>query len=536
MFVVDAANSFPRGGGKGGGGGTSRDFYKILNVKRNASDKEIKRAYRELAKEHHPDKTDEDDDMFMNLRDAKEVLTDPEKRQLYDMGGEEALKEGGAQQGGQGFGDIFDLFNRAGGGGGSGGTFSFSFGGGGGGPRPRRGPPPPTSLYRDSDVVEIKQESYKQIVLQREWALVVEFYKSACDHCVSFKDDYVELHKQFNNIIPVHSVNCDSQSELCDKFDVKSVPHVCLVLPPPDNTADTNRGDDVQFLEYKGQMSSKSVGRWIRQTTPNFVETLSSVKDFNKWITKRNTKQGQVPKVILFTDKRLVPLMISALSYQFRQRLHLALVHTSSKPIIQLFTSAAFPSTFPVLLYVRDMDKLTGEFLKVGGASLEKLSLTFSRILSESRTAQGPYGAHLPFHELTMRRMASGECAKEDSQFCFVVFTYTDFDIKANEMFSSLAIKYKQDPMKLVWVNGTTQSDFARAFGLHANCSDVGGCTQLLAYRPKRSRFKVCSGELSRGRVDAFIDNILSGSQALDIKLNKLPTLSDMTTTQREEL
>jgi DnaJ family protein B protein 11 len=95
-----------------------RDFYQILGVPRTASDYEIKRNFRKLAIKLHPDKNVDDKDAsknFQNLREAFEVLSDPEKRKLYDEGGEERLKKmsGGGQRGGgmdpfeSFFGDFF---------------------------------------------------------------------------------------------------------------------------------------------------------------------------------------------------------------------------------------------------------------------------------------------------------------------------------------------------------------------------------------------------------------------------------------------
>ena len=69
-----------------------RDYYKILGVKRSATKKEIKKAYKALALEWHPDKfTDEEEKKmaekkFMDIAAAKEVLTDDEKRAKYDAG------------------------------------------------------------------------------------------------------------------------------------------------------------------------------------------------------------------------------------------------------------------------------------------------------------------------------------------------------------------------------------------------------------------------------------------------------------------
>lgn len=89
------------------------DYYETLGVSRDASAEEIKRAYRKKARQHHPDVAGPDaEDKFKEIGRAYEVLADPEKRQLYDMGGESALGGGGAGAAGGfgGFSDIFETF------------------------------------------------------------------------------------------------------------------------------------------------------------------------------------------------------------------------------------------------------------------------------------------------------------------------------------------------------------------------------------------------------------------------------------------
>lgn len=82
----------------------NRDFYKILNVKKSATTNEIKKAYRKLAKELHPDKNKNDPNAsqkFSDLSSAYEVLSDEDKRKLYDRCGEECVKEKGMMDGGE---------------------------------------------------------------------------------------------------------------------------------------------------------------------------------------------------------------------------------------------------------------------------------------------------------------------------------------------------------------------------------------------------------------------------------------------------
>ena len=89
------------------------DYYKILGIDKQASNDEIKKAYRKMARTNHPDKFPEGErekatQKFQEISRAYEVLSDPEQRQIYDMGGEESLKNSSSGFAGT---NPFDIFN-----------------------------------------------------------------------------------------------------------------------------------------------------------------------------------------------------------------------------------------------------------------------------------------------------------------------------------------------------------------------------------------------------------------------------------------
>lgn len=84
-----------------------KDLYEILGVDRNATEEEIKKAYRRLAKKYHPDLNPGDkeaEQKFKEINEAYEILSDPQKRAQYDQFGDAAFEQGGFGQGGFGQG------------------------------------------------------------------------------------------------------------------------------------------------------------------------------------------------------------------------------------------------------------------------------------------------------------------------------------------------------------------------------------------------------------------------------------------------
>ncbi|MBW7473735.1 molecular chaperone DnaJ [Paenibacillus oenotherae] len=142
-----------------------RDYYEVLGVGKDASADEIKKAYRKLAREYHPDvnKAADAEDKFKEMKEAYDVLSDDGKRDTYDRHGHVDPNQGfggGGDFGGGGFGDIFDMF----------------FGGGGG----RRDPNAP---QRGNDLQYTMTVEFKEAVFGKETEVTIPRTET-CDTCV----------------------------------------------------------------------------------------------------------------------------------------------------------------------------------------------------------------------------------------------------------------------------------------------------------------------------------------------------------------
>jgi len=145
---------------------SKRDFYEVLGVNKDASPDEIKKAYRKLARQYHPDVNKDDptaEGKFKEAAEAYEVLSDDQKRAQYDRFGHADPNQfgGGGAGGGAGFGDFGDIFD-------------MFFGGGGG--RQRNGP------QRGQDLQFQMQIDFKEAAFGTEKTIEIPRYEE-CDTC-----------------------------------------------------------------------------------------------------------------------------------------------------------------------------------------------------------------------------------------------------------------------------------------------------------------------------------------------------------------
>jgi molecular chaperone DnaJ len=157
---------------------TKRDFYDILGVPKNATDEDIKKAYRKLAMKHHPDRNQgadakKSEDRFKEAKEAYEMLSDPQKRAAYDQYGHAGVDPNMGGRGGpgaEGFGGFAEAFGD---------IFGDIFGGAGGGRRPGAGG---QQVYRGNDLSYAMEISLEEAALGKETQIRVPSWET-CDTC-----------------------------------------------------------------------------------------------------------------------------------------------------------------------------------------------------------------------------------------------------------------------------------------------------------------------------------------------------------------
>src|SRR3954469_13271625 len=152
-----------------------RDYYEVLGVAKNASEDDIKKAYRKLAMKHHPDRNQGDEakkaeEKFKEAKEAYEMLTDPQKRAAYDQYGHAGVDPsmGRGGPGAEGFGGFAEAFGD---------IFGDIFGGAGG---QRRGGG--QQVFRGSDLSYAMEITLEEAAFGKESQIRIPSYET-CETC-----------------------------------------------------------------------------------------------------------------------------------------------------------------------------------------------------------------------------------------------------------------------------------------------------------------------------------------------------------------
>ncbi|ESN95836.1 hypothetical protein HELRODRAFT_102482 [Helobdella robusta] len=219
------------------------DFYDMLEVNRQASTVEIRKAFKKLALTMHPDKNRDDPDAhekFIRLNRAYEVLKDDDLRKKYDLHGEEGLKEGGPSGGGY---QSWSFYNQ-------------QFG-----------------IYDDDpEIITLSRSDYDVLVEGTNDMWFINFYSPHCSHCHDLAPTWREVARELVGVVRMGAVNCEDDGQLCRQKGIRSYPTLLLYPEREKYYSTKTRHDLVNFVldHVRSKVIELWQGNFHQSTDPQY--------------------------------------------------------------------------------------------------------------------------------------------------------------------------------------------------------------------------------------------------------------------------
>ncbi|KAL4466992.1 hypothetical protein ABPG74_010589 [Tetrahymena malaccensis] len=477
-----------------------KDYYRVLGLKKGASEAEIKRAFKKLSLKYHPDKNKNDpkkaEQQFQEIVEAYEVLKDPKQKEVYDKYGEEGLKQqqqGGGGHGGHhfnfggggGFDDIFSQFFGGGGRGGGGGFHQqFNFGGGQQQQQQNR------DLFSQSDVYEIEMGSLSKF-FRRQEVWVILFYKSNQQQSINLKDSYRELASTYYGIFRVAAVDCVEEDALCeDEFQVFEHPSILVF------ESDIRK----EGHKYTGPLNDNTkIAQFAVRFMESYVRNIKTT-NYEEFITENPDKN----KILLFTQKKSTPPLFRALSKEYNSKLQFGEVRDTEKDLISKFKV----TDFPTLLVLSEPENYLG--IKYEGAFKKDQIQKFLREYSYVKQA-ATNNPTIPVKLLTPDiAKNSYNCGSNDPKICLLIITAND-SISLEEaatLLKSIAPKFSDSKMKFFYI----PKRLIELENIFDN-EDFSTLPAAVIIKGKRNRFAHFNPEqqLTAQSLENYLEDVLSG-------------------------
>ena len=505
------------------------DYYKLLGVKRTASKAEIKKAFKKLSLKYHPDKNKDNPkkakEMFIKIANAYEVLSNDEKRKIYDQYGEEGIKAN--EQGGgsnfnfdnMGFEEIFSQFF---GGGGGGAKFEFNFGGGhggkkkqsssgfggfgsifdtifggggdnggfggfqggqyGGGQKKSKNGMKDQNYFKNTKVQTLKMKSLT-LLYSRKNIWFVYFYRKGDQNYEKYVNTMIEFAEKTEGLFNAGAVNCIKDEEICEEFEVAETPSIIFFS---ENEKDYNR--------YEGKVDFNSLFNYATKRMSYYVNEITKEK-LSNFFSKKNDKYH----VILFTSKESTPSLYKALSKYFINKLIFGEVHQNQKELVRLFKIKEFPTLMVMLdeeknKYEVYKNKMNYDSIK---SYLNKF-VTKKKVVNDNKVKEMNYNIYNTL----------STCSSSDGKnICLIYLTKDNRpNSKDKKILESIADKYENDHIKVFYINYKKNKNIFNSF------EDVNeNNAKAVIIKGKRKKYMNIDKDEFESNIYNAVENVISG-------------------------
>ncbi|XP_047154515.1 dnaJ protein ERDJ3A [Vigna umbellata] len=545
------------------------DPYKVLGVDKNASQREIQKAFHKLSLQYHPDKNKAKSaqEKFAQINNAYDILSDEEKRKNYDMygdvngnpgfpGGHPGFQGGhpgfqGGHPGGRGGYTYFteggpgqSHFNFKSGGdwqggsksfsfssGGSGGSNSFGFGlddifgsiFGGGGAGSQFGGfgssanTEGTSTASPQRLTSINSRIYKKEIENAgmTWILLSYRPKSASKNIQYFESTVEEVASTLQGAVKVGSINCDKEVSLCKELGMypQNAPRI-FVFSYKENEIGS-------LVEYSGHLAAKNLKAFVQEHLPRFSKR-TNLNNLDQFSTT-----AKLPRVLLLSTKKDTPVIWRVLSGLFHKRIIFsdAQVDDVSDLRIKSLGVDALPSIVGWLPNGEKRVLKTGisvKDLKSAVLDLSKILDSFVEASKKEASAQAkkaktdPDDGRIP---LLSQSNFEALCGAKAPVCIIGAFRSSKAREKLESILSLVSKKSlsrrpnggsssSRDSISYALLDAAKHQSFLKAFDKTGYKSSD---KLLIAYKPRRGKYSVFRDEMTIEEVENFVASVLSG-------------------------
>lgn len=518
------------------------DPYKVLGVDKSASQREIQKAFHKLSLQYHPDKNKAKgaQEKFAQINNAYEILSDEQKRKNYDLYGDEKGNPGFEAGHPGGYGGPGGFNFRPGeqqwGRGDQGGSksFSFSFGGGSGdsnsfgfglddllgnffgdfGSSFRSQSSQSGSKSSPKSFKAINSNIYNKEIVDEGMTWLLLSYSPSLRGIQHFESIIGEVAGTLQGALKVGSINCEKEVSFCKELGVypRKGPRLFVY-----SYKENEKGS---LVEYGGDLAVKDLKAFCQQHLPMF----SKRTDLNQ-LDQFSTAE-KLPRVLLLSTKKNTPVIWRVLSGLYRKRFAFSdvQVHDDSDSRVRKLGVDALPA---ILGWLPNGEKLilkTGvsvKDVKSGVQDLSKILDSFEKVSKKETSSQSKKeqadseDKHI---QLLSRTNFEALCGERTPVCVIGAFRSS----KGREKLESLLTLVSQKSLSRK-PNGSGSSRDSISYGLldsskqqsFLNAFDKTGYKSsdklLIAYKPRKGKFTVFTGEMTVEEVENFISSVLSG-------------------------
>ncbi|KVI11485.1 dnaJ protein ERDJ3A isoform X1 [Cynara cardunculus var. scolymus] len=531
----------------------SLDPYKVLGVEKDASQRQIQKAFHKLSLQYHPDKNKNKgaQEKFAEINNAYDILSDEEKRKNYDMYGDARGNpgfDGGDAQGGHSyfrsggpghsrFAFRPDEWQTMGGEGGSSKSYSFSFGGGssdssfgfdlgdvfsnffGGGMSGGSqfgGFGNSGSGSSPKSLTSINSQLYKKEIIDKGVTWLLLSYKPTMSGIQHYESITEEVASSLKGALEVGSVNCEVDSALCKELGIlpRSKPRLYVYSYKASETG--------SLLEYTGGGTVKDLKLFVQDHLPKFSKRVT-LAQFEATFGTVET----LPKAMLLSTKKDTPVIWRALSGLYRKRFifYDTQVQDVSDPIAKKLGVDALPAVVGWLSNGEKQILKSGIPVKDTKSTIRDLSSLLDGFEKKNKKiASTQSNSDKEAVPLLTAANFDAICGEKTPVCIIGVFRSSKGREKLRTILSSVSQKSlvrrqnvasgPRDSVSYGLLDGSTQSWFLYAF-------DKSGFKTadrlLIAYKPRKSKFAAFAGDITSEEVERFIGSVLNG----DVEFSK---------------